>query len=200
MMLLRVLYDFLHRLDWIVGRTNHRRGWARTIKVDQAIYRSTFLVNCHHQGNRRPIAVHLPNQTFELSPILDIVIHTEKECRTYIVLADHRTDIRPILRSNELDDHHLAEFLIERHILHKRVDILLGSEVWHCPCRCTRCQFSVKLISDILEEIGITFTAGGTQYKYPNPSSFKLCSNPLPRVFKTNDRKHKHAQLTPSRP
>src|SRR5260221_202194 len=30
--ILRVLYTFLHRLVRIVGRTNLRRGWARTIK------------------------------------------------------------------------------------------------------------------------------------------------------------------------
>src|SRR5258708_30729540 len=177
---------FLHRLVRIVGRPNLRCRWARTIKVDQAIYRSTFLVNCHHQGNRRTIAVHLPNQTFEFSPILDIVIHTEKECRTYIVLADHRTDIQPILPSNALHDHHLAEFLIERHILHKRVDILLGSEVWHCPCRCTWCEFSGKLISDILEEIGITFTGGGAPRKKPNhPPNQMLRRPPPPRLQPT---------------
>src|SRR5260370_9499742 len=173
--MLRVVDNFLDRLVRLVGCTNLRCGWARTIKGGQALYGSTVLVNCHHHGNRRTIAVHLPNQTFELSPMLDIVIHTEKECRPYIVLADHRTDIQPILRSNELDDHHLAELLIKRHILHKRIDILLGSEVWHCSCRCTWCQFSVKLINDILEEIGITFTGRAAQYKCPNLCSNKLC-------------------------
>src|SRR6266700_768884 len=120
------------------------------------------------------IALHLPGQVFELRLILDIVIYTKKDYRAYIILADHRTDSQSIFRSNKLDNHHLAEFLIERHILHEGINVLLRSEVWCCLCRYTWCQLCTKLNSDIPEEIGITTTNVATQYRCPTLRSNKL--------------------------
>ena len=49
----------------------------------------------------------------------------------------HRTYIQRISWANKLDNHHLSELLIERHILYNQVDILLWSQLRGCLRSCS---------------------------------------------------------------
>src|SRR5436853_6723253 len=122
----------------------------RAVKARKAIYSSPFLVNRYDRGNSA-IFLHLRSDISQLILALDIVISSEEKYSAYVILVDHCTEIKPVVWTNKLYYHHLAEFLIERHVLYDGVDVLLRRYLVCCLCRCSRFRRMVKLIRHILE-------------------------------------------------
>ena len=122
----------------------------RAVKARQAIYRSPFLVNRYDKGNSA-IFLYLRSDISQLILALDIVINSEEKYSAYVVLIDHCTEIKPVVWTNKLYYHHLAEFLIERHVLYDGVDVLLRRYLLCWLCRCSWCRRMVKLIRHIFE-------------------------------------------------
>src|SRR5436305_2381546 len=145
----------------------------RTVKARQAIYCSPFLINCYGKGNST-IFLHLRIKSSQLILSLDIVINSKEEYGAHIVLIDHCADIKSVVWTLELYYHHLAKFLIERHVLYDGVDVLLRRYLLCRLCRCSRCQVMVELVRHILQEIQIA--ASGRTAQYIGPA---LCANKL---------------------
>src|SRR6266516_679161 len=160
----------------IIGPTNYSSGWTGTIQCFQAVYRSTLLIDGNHQGNGT-IALHLLDKPFELHFIDNIIVGIEQQNSPDMVLTDHRAYVQRISWTKKLDNHHLAELLIECHILYNQVDILLGGHLrrWLCCRPRSETIIMLELIVYSSEQIIVACVCRPSNYEGPTLGTNKLC-------------------------
>src|SRR5215469_3393664 len=166
---LRILDALRPCLAGIVGRADIGGSRPWSIQALQTIHRSALLVDGYCQGNGA-IALHLLDKPFELLLINNIIVHCEEQDGPYMVLADHGADVQRIGWTEKLDNQHLAELLIEGHILHNQVDVLLGGQRGSrrlCCCPRGEAVMMFEFIVDGSEQVIITRAGRPSNHKSP---------------------------------